>query len=236
MGRKNRIYIDPCDYEQKGLYLLFEDSTILSLTESEIENVSCEFWRDPDKIPPEVKEVADFKLCPICPEKKKEGMCYALRPVLPFLELIDKYASFDKVIAVYKGEDEKLLYISDSSMAAALQYISILSLIYYCRVGRKYWKYYLGVIPLQGVMETINRIYLNIYWLNKGNLDETNKIISELRNEIMIISKNQVKRLNLICRNDAFVNAFASTHIAAQFLYTDIEETLQKSFDAFDNI
>jgi hypothetical protein len=138
MEEKKTIDFKFSDYEQKGLYLLFEDSTKLTLTEKEIENVSQKIWDNPAKITPEVRDASDFKSCTICPERGKKGICYALRPVLPFLEIIDKYVSFDRVTAFYKGDDEKLLYISDSSMQDALQYISILSLMYYCRVGRKW--------------------------------------------------------------------------------------------------
>jgi len=222
-------------YEQKGLYLLFEDSTLLSLTASEIENISQMYWEDTSKIPPEIREAADFKLCPICPERGKKGICYALHPVLPFLERVDRYSSFDKVTAIYHGDDE-LLHISDTTMTIALQYISVLSLMYYCRVGRKYWRYYYGVNPLMNVKETRNRLYLNIYWLHKGNLEEINKSISEFKNEIKSTCQSQVKRMSLICKNDAFTNAFATTHIATEILSYDMESDLKEAFDSFDNV
>ncbi len=228
------IHLTLSDYKQKGLYLLFKDSTRLILTENEIENISRKFWEDPAKIPPEVREAADFKLCPICPEKKHEGLCYALQPVLPFLEVIDKYASYDRVTAVFKGDDEEL-HLSDTTMSTALQYISILSLMYYCRVGRKYWRYYFGVNPFAGISEMRNRLYLNIYWLHKGDLKEIENSINKFKDEIKLTTQSQVKRMRLICKNDAFVNAFANTHIATEILSVDMEEALKKSFDVFEN-
>lgn len=228
------IHLQLGNYKQKGIYLLFKDLTVLSLTQREIEKISRQFWEDPARIPPEVREAADFKLCPICPEKEKKGICFALHPVLPFLETIDRYASYDNVTAIYKGEDKDLLHISDSTMTSALQYISILSLMYYCRIGRKYWRYYFGINPLMGARETRNRLYLNIYWLYKGNLGEIHKAITTFRNEIRITSENQIKRLGLICKNDAFMNAFVNTHIAADILSLNMEENLKRSFISFD--
>ncbi len=230
------INIKFSDYEQKGLYLLFDDSTRLVLTAGEIDRITGEFWKNPLKIPPEIREAADFKLCPICPEKKSEGLCYALHPVLPFLEVIDKYASYDKVTAFYKGDEKDLLYVSETKVTTALQYISILSLIYYCRIGRKYWRYYYGVNPLTGIRDIRDRMYLNIYWLQKGDLKAINRILSEFKNEIKITSTSQVKRMRLICKNDAFVNAFANTHIATDILSMNMEEALNTSFSDFEKV
>ncbi len=229
------IHLTLSDYKQKGLYLLFEDSTRLVLTENEIENISREYWEDPAKLPPEIRAAADFKLCSICPEKKHEGICYALRPVLPFLEFIDKYASFDRVTAVYKSDDEELLNVSETTMSSALQYISILSLMFYCRVGRKYWRYYFGVNPFTGIEDMRNRLYLNIYWLHKGNLNEMKNSIAGFKDEIKLTTQSQIKRLSLICKNDAFVNAFANTHIVTDILSVDMEKALKESFDIFEN-
>jgi hypothetical protein len=236
MKENKTLELNLNNYEQKGLYLLFEDLTLLSLIESEIANVSKKYWADTTRIQPEVREVADFGLCPICPEKGEKGICFALRPVLPFLDVIDQYASYDKVTAIYKSDDKKLIHVSNTTMTVALQYISILSLMYYCRTGRKYWRYYFGVNPLMGVRETRNRLYLNIYWLHKGNLEEINRIISQFKNEIRITSQSQVKRMSLICKNDVFTNAFANTHIATEILSYDMEDALNESFHVFDNI
>jgi hypothetical protein len=224
------------NYEQKGLYLLFEDSTLLSLTENEIATVSKKYWADTTRIPSEVREAADFGLCQICPEKGKKGICFALHPVLPFLDVVDKYASYDKVTAVYKGNDKDLMYVSDTTLAHALQYISVLSLMYYCRTGRKYWRYYYGVNPLMGVRATKNRLYLNIYWLHKGNLEKINKFISEFKKEIRVTSESQARRMRMLCKNDAFTNAFANIHIATEILSFNMEDALNESFHSFDNM
>ena len=222
------------DYEQKGLYLILKDSTRLRLTRENVERVTEKFWGDPAKIPPKVKEASEFQRCPVCPLRDSGGFCDGLRPILPFLEVVDKYVSFDKVKAVYTGDEKELFHISDSTMQQALKYVSILSLTQYCQTGRKYWKYFLGMIPLMGAEQIARRLYLNIYWLHKGEKESIDKLISKFKEEITISSKNQVKRLNLICKNDAFMNAFVVTQIITEFLSMDVEKVLKASFDSFE--
>ena len=50
----------------------------------------------------------------------------------------------------------------NTTMQRALRYISNLSLMEYCRLGRKFQKYYKGIIPIAGTEEIVNRMYLNI--------------------------------------------------------------------------
>ena len=40
--------------------------------------------------------------------------------------------------------------------------------------------------------------------------------------------------MNLVCKNDAFMNAFVNTHVATMFLDTDIEKSLIKAADEFE--
>jgi len=219
------------DYEEEGLYLILKDSTRLVLTRDNIEKVTSEFWKNPDKIPSNVKKAVDFQRCPFCPLKTKEDFCDALRPIVPFLDVVDKYVSFDEVKAIYKGKEKGLFHISDTTMQEALKYVSILSLTQYCQVGRRYWKYYLGIIPLMSAKDTASRLYLNIYWLHKGRKKDIDDIISRFNEELRITAQNQVKRLSLVCKNDAFMNAFVNTQLATEFLSMDIEKTLKASLE-----
>ena len=163
-------------YTEKGLYLVFPDSTSLELTRSNIERLAAQYWDDPASIPPDVKTSAEIKRCDISPVKEKPGLCDALRPVLPFLKEVDKYISFDKVTAIYKGDKKEDLYVSETTMQEALKYVSILSLMYYCQVGRQYWKYFHGIIPFMSPKEIALRIYLNMYWFHKGDKEAINKL------------------------------------------------------------
>jgi len=221
------------DFEKEGLYLLFPDSTKLELTKENIEKVTDSYWQDLTKIPEDKRKAIEFQKCYFCPHKNKEDICDSIRPVLPFLDIIDKYVSYDKVIAVYKGNEDKLVHVRATTMQDALKYVSILSLLRYNLVLQKYWKYYYGIIPIMGGREVATRVYLNMYWLHKGNLGEIKEMIKRFGEELKVSSTNQVRRLNLVCKNDAFMNAFVNTQLVTQFLI-NIEDILTKSFNEFE--
>jgi len=221
------------DFEKEGLYLLFPDSTKLELTKENIEKVTESYWQDLTKIPEDKRKAIDFQKCYFCPHKNEEDICDSIRPMLPFLDIVDKYVSYDKVIAVYKGNEDKLVHVRATTMQDALKYVSILSLLRYNLVLQKYWKYYYGIIPIMGGREVATRVYLNMFWLHKGNLEEIKGMIKRFGEELRVSSTNQVKRLNLVCKNDAFVNAFVNTQLVTQFLI-NIEDILTKSFNDFE--
>ncbi len=221
------------DFEKEGLYLLFPDSTTLELTRENIEKVTGSYWQDLTKIPEDKRKAIDFQKCYFCPHKNSEDICDSIRPVLPFLDIVDKYVSYDDVIAVYKGNEAKLVHIRATTMQDALKYVSILSLLRYNLVLQKYWKYYYGIIPIMSGKEVATRVYLNMYWLHKGNLEEIKEMIKRFGEELRISSANQVRRLNLVCKNDAFMNAFVNTQLVTQFLI-NIEGILKNSFNEFE--
>lgn len=221
------------DFEKEGLYLLFPDSTKLELTKENIEKVTDRYWQDLTKIPEDKRKAIKFQKCYFCPHKNNEDICDSIRPMLPFLDIVDRYVSYDKVMAVYKGTEEKLVHIRATTMQDALKYVSILSLLRYNLVLQKYWKYYNGIIPIMGGKEVATRVYLNMYWLHKGNLEEIKEMIRRFGEELRVSSTNQVKRLNLVCKNDAFMNAFVNTQLVTQFLI-NIEDILTKSFNDFE--
>jgi len=229
----NIIDLRLSDFEKEGLYLLFPDSTRLELTKENIEKVTESYWHDLAKIPEDMRKAIDFQKCYFCPHKNQEDICDSIRPMLPFLDVVDQYMSYDKVIAVYKGNEDRLVHVKETTMQDALKYVSILSLLRYNLVLRKYWKYYYGIIPITGGREVAVRVYLNMYWLHKGNLEEIKGMIKRFGEELRVSSTNQVKRLNLVCKNDAFVNAFVNTQLVTQFL-VNIEGILTKSFEEFE--
>ncbi len=191
------------------------------------------YWQDLTKIPEDKRKAIEFQKCYFCPHGDKEDICDSIRPMLPFLDIVDQYVSYDKVIAVYKGNEDKLVHARATTMQDALKYVSILSLLRYNLVLQKYWKYYYGVIPIMGGREVATRVYLKMYWLHKGNLEEIKEMIKRFGEELRVSSTNQVKRLNLVCKNDAFVNAFVNTQLVTQFLI-NIEDILTKSFTEFE--
>lgn len=228
------IKLKVSDFKEEGLYLIFPDLTRLELTKKNIESVSEKFWQDTSKITPEMKKAIDFQKCYFCPRKNKEDICDSIRPILPFLEAIDNYLSFDRVIAAYKSNQDGLLHIKETDMQVALQYVSILSLLRYNMILRKYWKYYYGIIPLMTGSEVACRIYINIYWLHKGDKEEIDKIIAKFKEELSVSSKNQLKRMNLVCKNDVFMNAFVNTQVVSELLTMNIEDAIAKSIEGFE--
>ena len=207
------------DYEKPGLYLNFKNSTQLALTCENIDKITDAYWADPKKIPLDVKNALDFKRCDFCPLKDKDDFCDALRPTLPLLSIIDKYKSFDEVTAIYKEDDIGLCHVTQTTMQRAIRYISNLSLMEHCRRGRRYHKYFHGIIPIEGTEDIVNRLYLNIYWIHRGDEEAIDNLISQFKEDMTMATKNQMKRLRLICKNDSFLNAFVLTHLVTDLLY-----------------
>lgn len=234
MAEKAVTAFTPDDFSEEGLYLFFPDGTKLDLTKGNIEAASEAFWRDTSKISPEMKKAIDFQKCSFCPRKSKEDICDAIRPVLPFLERVEQYLSYDQVTAVYKTGHDGMIHVRKTSMQKAFQYISFLSLLRYNMVLRKYWKYYYGIIPLMSGEEVAVRVYLNMYWQHRGNKEDISRVISSFSEELRVSSDNQIKRLNLITKSDVLMNAFANTQAVSEFLSMDIEKTVQDAVNKFE--
>jgi len=222
------------DYKQEGIYLHFEDSSSLVLTNEVIAQAVNDFWSDSAKIPPEIKRSDEFQRCSVCPGREQEGFCAGLGPVLPFLEIIDKYKSFDPVIAIYKGKGLDVLSVANTTMQHALTYVSNLSLLNHCLYSRGYWRYYFRVEPLLSSEAVVAKIYLNIYWLHGGNREKIDDVISRFQEEMMLTTKNQVGRLGLICKNDAFINAFINAQVATALLSSDFDSILNLQIENYN--
>ena len=216
------------DFEEPGLYLILKDSTELVLTRENIEKVTREYWSNPHKIPPDVKEAVDFQRCPFCPLKGTDDMCDALRPTLPFLDAVDRYSSYDEVTAIYKGDEEGLCHVAHTTMQRAIRYISNLSLMEYCQAGRKYGKYFLGTMPIMGAEEIADRIYLNMYWAHGGDKKPVDKLILRFNDEMTRATHNQMSRFRMICRNDVLQNAFVLTVVITEVLEMNRDSRLKE--------
>lgn len=222
------------DFNEDGLYLVFSDSNQLFLSKEKIEQFASQFLEDPAKVPSSVKKAVDFQNCSICPKRGTGEFCEALRPTLPFLEMIDRYVSFDKVTVVFKEKDSEMLHVRYTTMQRALQYLSVLSLIHYCEVGKGYAKYFLGVMPLMETKEVAERIYLNVYWHCQGAAPKMKEIIEKFVKEIRYTSACQINRLGTICKNDAFLNAFVITQVVTELVEMINDDTFAKSFNDFE--
>ena len=230
---QKELVLDFEDYKDKGLYLIFPDSTKLTLTRAAIERSVDLFWKDPNKIPSSIKEAAGFQKCDFCPLKDQPDMCHALRPTMPFLDIVDKYVSYSEVIAVFKREAD-MVHVAQTTMQDALKFVSILSLVYYCETGKKYWTYFYGINPLMDAQEIATRFYLNVFMLHDGDRQSIDRLLTAFRDEITLASQNQAVRLNMVCKNDAFGNAFANTQVTSLILSMNMEEALKASFAEFE--
>lgn len=232
----------PFDFEfqkfrEPGLYLLFEDGCVLTLTRDHIERMKKRYLNDPGLLPPSVRQAPRFAPCTICPERDTALICHAIPTVFPFIEEMDRFLSFQKVLAIFRGEPkenacEEILLAAQTTVQRALQYVSILSLLYYCEVGRAYFKYFAGITPFTDPESALERIYLNIHWDLGGNQTAIKALIAKMRRELDITLACQVERLRLFCRSDAFISAFMLTHIITQFLDQDMEAFVRERFDS----
>ena len=67
--------------------------------------------------------------------------------------------------------------------------------------------------------------------VSDGSKRVANKGISKFKEEITITSKNQVKRMNIVCDNDAFMNAFVNAQIITDILSFDIGRLIDEGFN-----
>lgn len=225
-------------FQQPGLYLMFDDGRFLALTRDFIDEMRERYLRDPSLLPPSVRNAPAYAPCDVCPDRDTALICHAIPTVFPFLEDVDRFLSYETVTAIFRPEpgestgSESLLHVTRTSMQRAMQYISILSLMYYCEVGRAYFKYFAGIIPIMDPLMVVERVYLNIYWDLRGDLEAIHELISKMRSELDVTVRCQMDRLHLLCKRDAFLNAFATTHIATQFLEGDFETLLRERFES----
>jgi len=221
------------EFKQSGLYLLFPGGKRIVLTREKIEAFAHIFESNLDQIPAEIRAAAAFPACPVCPEKDRAKFCHALPATLAFFNELKGFKSFDNVGAVYRGRKQDLALVPKTSMQEALQFVAIFSLMYYCEVGKQYWKFFLGIHPLMGPEELITRIHLNIYWDCKGDKQKVDKILRSFGDEIICTCRCQVKRLGLICKNDALMNAFVNTQSQIEWLVMAKDDRLEQSFEEF---
>ncbi len=216
--------IDPSAFPQAGLYLLFPDGRRLDLTEEVIHRTTQQYLDDPSRLPPEVRAAADYQPCSICPKRDTAEICHAIMATLPFVDDVDRYVSYDAVTAVYRGQDSTVLHVADTTLQEALKYLSLLSLMQYCEVGLKYFPYFQGVNPLMPAEDVARRVFHNLYFDCRGDLDEVGRIIRSMQEEIQVTARCQMDRLRLICRNDAFLNAMVNVHSTAAWLDFDLDQ------------
>lgn len=218
--------IDTALFSEPGLFLVWPDGHRLDLTRARIESHARAMLDDPSRIPANVKAAADYQACDICPQRDTAEICHSIMTALPFMDEIDRYMSYDAVVAVFRGEESDYLHVIETTMQEALKYVSILALTHYCEVGRKYGRYFVGVDPLMPPPTIAAALYRNIYVDALGNMPEIESIIRTMQDEILHTTRCQTKRLRLISKRDAFLNAFVATHTTAELLFMELRRRL----------
>jgi hypothetical protein len=227
------MLIEACDFEQKGLYLLFPRGKRIVLTREKIDRFVHTFEANLDQIPAGIRNAAAFQACPVCPERGRAKFCHALPATLAFMEELRGFNSYARVGAVYRGAAAGLVWVPDTTMHEALQFVALLSLMYYCELGRKYWKFFLGIHPLLSPTEMMARIHLNIYWDCKGDQQLAEKVTEAFANEITCTCRCQVKRLGLVCSDDALITAFVRVQSQIEYLAIGKSAALEQSFEDY---
>jgi hypothetical protein len=228
---EDKMEINRDDFEQNGLYLLLPGGRRIALTREMIETFAHTFESNLDQIPAKIRSAVAFQACPVCPEKGSAVFCHALPATLAFVEALEGFKSYDKVSAVYRGTEPGLVWVPETTMQEALQFVTILSFMYYCEVGKKYWKFFLGIHPLLSPHEMIARIHLNIYWDCKGDQQKVDQVMQSFADEITCTCRCQVERLGLISKNDALMNAFVNTQAQIEYLAMSKGAVLEESFE-----
>lgn len=208
-------------YSGTGLSLLFDDGRILRLTEDVVHAAARRLENDMSALPPEIRDEQDFKPCAVCPERDTAAMCHALPAIVPFLEELRDYNSFNEVTALFveqSADGEYIMHLRRTTLQRALQYIAIQSVLYYCETGRLYYKYFSGVIPFTSAEDIAERIYANIMLEQNGDKAAVAGIIETMRENLMITMQCQIKRVRLVSHTDVFMNAFVNLHLVLELL------------------
>lgn len=230
------LLFDP-DARGHGLHLHLPDDTWVSVTPEWVEARSHAVLDDPSRLSPDIREAADFQLCSVCPKRGSGETCHAIRPIIAVFDRLDAYPSSAPVTAVYvprqNGQDRQV-NMAETTLQRALQYVSVLSLLYYCEVGRQYWRYFCGVHPLTPVEDVVMRVYLNMFWACGGDRERTRALATRFHDEITTTTRCQMARLRLICHSDALLNALILTQVASAFVVDRAEAMVGERLEEFD--
>jgi hypothetical protein len=221
------------NYPQNGVYLHLPDGRRIALTRDRIESYTRTFEANLPQLPEKVRQAAAFQACSICPERDRAHFCHALPATFAFVDDLQGFKSFQKVLVVYRGPEPTLAVAPNATMQEALQFVAIMSLMHHCEVGKKYWKYLLGIHPLQSPDELSARIYLNIYWESHGDQEVVERVLQRFQDDITILAQCQANRLRLVVDDDALVNAFASVQSQIACLTLRRGNQLSQAFEEY---
>jgi hypothetical protein len=218
--------IDVAVYPEEGMYLHCHDGTFFDFSVTNIARLATALWNDPSRLSPEIKHDELFKTCAVCPFRGQDVLCSAIKPLLPFLENVERFKSFDRVTIVYRNP-QGVVSSQCVDMQTALQYLTDMSVFQYCEDMKGYKAYFLGVTPMRSTQDNVQTLLLNVFWKTKGNRQAAKQVMVELENAINIVTRNCFHRVHLMCRSDAFKNAYVKTHIIAELISFFSEKFLE---------
>lgn len=216
----------------QGLYLLINDEHFVDLGFDAVEAYAKAFWNDPLQIDDSLKENLAFMPCSICKHVNQRVLCLALRPLLPLTKLVDQYLSSDETVVCYKN-DQGNCSVTKTTLENALVFVIQMSLIDFCDVGQQYKHWFLGTHPLMTTLEIARRVYLNVFWIERGNPENVKKELNTFVNKLKVTIHCQANRIRLVAKRDPILNALANFGMVGLLLDRKIEESLQKEYEPF---
>jgi hypothetical protein len=225
------VKLELSNFSRRGLYIILENLKQIDFTDENIKKITEYYWNDSDKISYSIRKAVDFQRCDFCQLKNDNDndICNAIKPILPLIDFIKEYKSFDKVTAVYV-DNKNIVHVSYTTMQEALKYLSMISLLDYCLEAKLYKKYYYGVNPLLNPEEIAKRLYINAFWINR-DIIETTKFIKEFTKKMTVTSVNQIKRINQVCQKDSLANAFVNTQLSSMLMSLNIEDSINNDME-----
>jgi len=221
------IAIEKC--RKDGMYLFFPDGTMMDLSRERVIALGDVYWNDPQKLAADIRDHDDFKTCSVCPNRGKKVLCSAMKPLLPFLEEMERFTSCDIVGVVYVRQGKVQIW-PEVAIQYALQYVTDMALFDYCEDAKVYRAYFRGIDPLMPAQDAACRIFLNMFWLEGGDREKVTQKIDEMSETILIMTQSCVKRLNVMCRSDAFMNAYVNSEAIFSGLSSAIKPWLDEYF------
>ena len=210
--------------DEPGLYLRFAAGNEIALTERQIRDSTQRMLEDPQRIPPQVREAAEFPPCSICPARDTSSICHSITAVFPVFDELQHYKSYERVTAIYVDGPEKPVRIRETTMQEALKYLAVICMMHYCEVGQQYAGYFDGVCPLMSSEKIAHDVFKNILLSCRGDMDQVSQVVQRMRKELLLTTRCQTRRLRLISRGDAICNAFVTTQTAIELMIFNLED------------
>jgi len=213
--------MDPVD--RGTLEITFSNGECVRLANPDVRAFATKYLDSPEHVPDSVRRAVEFQRCSVCPHRNEPGYCQALFPSLAVFDAFDRYPSYEPVTVSYGDLEHDGVITRSSSLQKAMLGVAMLSLLDYCEYGRAYRDFFLHVNPLMKLPGIVSRIYLNAYWLSRGDADATARKLRAFTRGLQTTIDCQLKRMRLISKNDAFLNTFVAAHVLTELLDHDMQ-------------